>query len=141
MIKHCTCPSISSPDDMIIALCLQRIGIDAIHSSRFHQARPNDYALEVLLDSEPISFHKFWQIDPFEVYEEWLSGDRSRNKYLANARDSHCPENDNLADECCNNQKTNPLAYPNEVYCDVDGRIRKENESIKISSNSKQNNL
>lgn len=35
----CRCPSPHSPDDMIIALCLQRIGIEPIHSSRFHQVR------------------------------------------------------------------------------------------------------
>lgn len=39
LAKSCTCPSLSSPDDMIIALCLQRLGIEPIHSSRFHQVR------------------------------------------------------------------------------------------------------
>lgn len=40
IVHICRCPDISSPDDMIIALCLQRIGIEPIHSSRFHQVRP-----------------------------------------------------------------------------------------------------
>lgn len=37
LLKHCNCPAASSPDDMIIGLCLQRLNIEAIHSSRFHQ--------------------------------------------------------------------------------------------------------
>ena len=37
LVHICRCPSPTSPDDMIIALCLQRIGIEPIHSSRFHQ--------------------------------------------------------------------------------------------------------
>lgn len=39
LVKICRCPTASSPDDMIIALCLQRIGIEPIHSARFHQVR------------------------------------------------------------------------------------------------------
>lgn len=37
LASNCICPTISSPDDMIIAVCLQTLGIEAIHSSRFHQ--------------------------------------------------------------------------------------------------------
>lgn len=37
LVAYCRCPSPTSPDDMIIALCLQRLGIEPIHSSRFHQ--------------------------------------------------------------------------------------------------------
>lgn len=37
LVQICRCPSPASPDDMVIALCLQRIGIEPIHSSRFHQ--------------------------------------------------------------------------------------------------------
>lgn len=36
------------------------------------QARPNDYAIELLKQDSPISFHKFWQLDPFEVYRTWF---------------------------------------------------------------------
>lgn len=35
-----------------------------------------DYPREILLHNEPISFHKFWQIDPFDVYKNWLQKDR-----------------------------------------------------------------
>lgn len=37
LVENCQCPSSSSPDDMIIGLCLQYAGIEPIHSSRFHQ--------------------------------------------------------------------------------------------------------
>lgn len=37
LVNNCSCPSDSSPDDMIIAMCLQRLGIPSIHSSKFHQ--------------------------------------------------------------------------------------------------------
>jgi len=39
LINTCTCPTISSPDDMIIGLCLKQLGIMPIHSTRFHQVR------------------------------------------------------------------------------------------------------
>lgn len=37
ILKFCTCPSLSSPDDMILGACLNRLKINAIHSPRFHQ--------------------------------------------------------------------------------------------------------
>lgn len=71
LVKSCTCPTASSPDDMIFGICLKSLNIDAIHSSLFHQARSKDYTPEVLARNS-ISFHKFWQIDPFVVYEKWF---------------------------------------------------------------------
>lgn len=142
LVQICRCPSPASPDDMVIALCLQRIGIEPIHSSRFHQvmfcngiffssstawfhshtietmthyvlsffeflciwmtqARPIDYPEEVLLYNNPISFHKFWQIDPYYVYEYWLRRNDAaaiaeRRKYRAGFNaDSYCSKNQN----------------------------------------------
>ncbi|KAL5281193.1 B3GALTL family protein [Megaselia abdita] len=37
ILKFCSCPSLSSPDDMILGACLNRLKINAIHSPRFHQ--------------------------------------------------------------------------------------------------------
>ena len=37
------------------------------------KARPMDYAISYLASQEPISFHKFWEIDPLEVYEQWFA--------------------------------------------------------------------
>lgn len=71
ILKSCSCSSPSSPDDMIIASCLKQARIGAIHSSLFHQARSKDYSPEVL-ERNSISFHKFWQIDPVEVYDNWF---------------------------------------------------------------------
>ena len=71
LVNSCSCPSASSPDDMIISSCLKPLNIEAIHSSLFHQARNKDYSPEVL-ERNSISFHKFWQIDPIAVYERWF---------------------------------------------------------------------
>ncbi|KAK6107588.1 Fringe-like family protein [Brugia pahangi] len=68
----CGCPSIDSPDDMIIGMCARRLGIPIIHSAAFHQAQPGDYSELYLKRIRPISFHKFINIDPYEVYMERL---------------------------------------------------------------------
>lgn len=67
IVESCSCPSPSSPDDMIIASCLKQFGIEPIHSTLFHQARPKDYPPTVL-HRHSISFHKFWQSDPIAEY-------------------------------------------------------------------------
>ncbi|XP_006620379.2 beta-1,3-glucosyltransferase [Apis dorsata] len=76
MIKlgKCDCPSPTTPDDMyLFGICLAQVGIQPIHSSMFHQARPIDYATAYLASQDPISFHKFWMIDPQLVYNEWFA--------------------------------------------------------------------
>ncbi|KAJ6650035.1 Beta-1,3-glucosyltransferase, partial [Pseudolycoriella hygida] len=83
LVNRCSCPTRSAPDDMIIGVCLKQLGIEPIHSPRFHQARPIDYSKELLTDS-PISFHKFWQIDPLEVYRKWFENwNQIENKLYA----------------------------------------------------------
>lgn len=69
IVESCSCPSPSSPDDMIIASCLKQFEIEPIHSTLFHQARPKDYPPTVL-NKNSISFHKFWQIDPIVEYAQ-----------------------------------------------------------------------
>ena len=71
LITSCECPSLTSPDDMIIAACLHNLDIWPIHSPLFHQARPSDYPAQVL-DPKSISFHKHWQIDPYHIYNKWF---------------------------------------------------------------------
>lgn len=71
IVESCSCPSPSSPDDMILASCLKQFEIEPIHSTLFHQARPKDYHPAVL-NRNSISFHKFWQIDPIVEYERWF---------------------------------------------------------------------
>lgn len=69
---NCSCPTIHSPDDMILATCLSQFSIQATHSSNFHQARPIDYPAAVVADkTNTISFHKYWQ-DPYDVYRKWF---------------------------------------------------------------------
>uniref|UniRef100_A0A8D8KNY8 Beta-1,3-glucosyltransferase n=1 Tax=Culex pipiens TaxID=7175 RepID=A0A8D8KNY8_CULPI len=99
LLDHCECPSATSPDDMIIAACLYRLGVRPIHSPLFHQARPSDYAPETL-DPGAISFHKHWQIDPYQVYNRWFRRNDERwwnrpaaepllqSKHISNDNDS-----------------------------------------------------
>ncbi|XP_039308042.1 beta-1,3-glucosyltransferase isoform X2 [Solenopsis invicta] len=70
----CTCPSATTPDDMyLFGLCLLRLGVEVVHSSMFHQAQPVDYSHAYLASQEPISFHKFWSVDPEAVYNDWFA--------------------------------------------------------------------
>ncbi|KAG7208990.1 hypothetical protein KM043_015157 [Ampulex compressa] len=70
----CKCPLANSPDDMyLFGMCLSRIGVQPTHSSMFHQARPLDYATAYLASQEPVSFHKFWMLDPDAMYNEWFA--------------------------------------------------------------------
>ncbi|XP_055857771.1 beta-1,3-glucosyltransferase [Episyrphus balteatus] len=73
IVQSCTCPTISSPDDMILGSCLHGLNVEAIHSWRFHQARPMDYPKPLLKMQKPVSFHKFWQLDPIAVYQDWFA--------------------------------------------------------------------
>ncbi|XP_064620646.1 beta-1,3-glucosyltransferase-like [Lineus longissimus] len=66
------CPSNDSPDDMLLGMALQELGIPATHSPLFHQARPDDYSTGYLSHQKPVSFHKHWNCDPYKVYEEFL---------------------------------------------------------------------
>ncbi|KAH0952665.1 hypothetical protein HN011_006460 [Eciton burchellii] len=71
--KECNCPFPNTPDDMyLFGFCLSQLGIESVHSSMFHQARPADYATAYLASQEPISFHKFWMLEPTDVYNEWF---------------------------------------------------------------------
>lgn len=84
-----------------------------------------DYPREILLHSEPISFHKFWQIDPFDVYKNWLQRDR----YLGQVGSGrHTKE----ADFCDQNNQQNGLQV-----------CRKNSELVQneISFNKKRNEL
>ncbi|KAK4875404.1 hypothetical protein RN001_011826 [Aquatica leii] len=71
--KICKCPTISSPDDMFLGVCLNRLKVDITHSSLFHQARPMDYAPEYLENQPVVSFHKHWMIDPVSIYIKWFA--------------------------------------------------------------------
>ncbi|XP_073823069.1 beta-1,3-glucosyltransferase [Musca autumnalis] len=72
IVQHCSCPTPSAPDDMILGSCLHTLQMKALHSAHFHQARPNDYPTERLRQEVPVSFHKFWQMDPREIYRQWF---------------------------------------------------------------------
>ncbi|GAB6030051.1 beta 1,3-galactosyltransferase-like [Chamberlinius hualienensis] len=78
-VKHivesgsCKCPTADTPDDMYLGICLQKLKIPIIHSPYFHQARPIDYSRQLLEHQQPVTFHKFWMIDPVDIYNRWLA--------------------------------------------------------------------
>ncbi|XP_043662582.1 beta-1,3-glucosyltransferase [Drosophila teissieri] len=74
IVERCSCPSASAPDDMILGYCLQALGVPAIPAAGMHQARPQDYAEELLQQHQPLSFHKFWNTDPEHTHRSWLGG-------------------------------------------------------------------
>ncbi|KOB77073.1 putative Beta-1,3-glucosyltransferase [Operophtera brumata] len=57
--SRCVCVGLSVPDDMTLGECAtHRHNVSVTHSSLFHQARPQDYAREVLAQDRPVSFHR-----------------------------------------------------------------------------------
>ncbi|MFH4975281.1 hypothetical protein AB6A40_001990 [Gnathostoma spinigerum] len=78
LVNGCSCPSNDSPDDMIIGLCAKRLSITIITSAAFHQARPNDYSQLYLERIPAISFHKFYDVDPYAVYMTRLHVDKKK---------------------------------------------------------------
>ncbi|EYC42131.1 hypothetical protein Y032_0541g3179 [Ancylostoma ceylanicum] len=74
IVSDCECPAHDSPDDMIIGICARRSGVVIVHSAAFHQARPVDYPQPYLRRILPISFHKFDDVDPYQVYTDYLNG-------------------------------------------------------------------
>ncbi|KAH8381137.1 hypothetical protein KR200_003653 [Drosophila serrata] len=74
IVDRCSCPSPSAPDDMILGYCLQVLGVPAVPAAGMHQARPQDYARELLQLEPPVSFHKFWGTEPDHTYSLWLGG-------------------------------------------------------------------
>ncbi|KAM9733453.1 beta 3-glucosyltransferase a [Menidia menidia] len=75
----CKCYSNDAPDDMVLGMCLNALGLPVTHSSLFHQARPEDYARDLLAHQVPVSFHKHWNIDPIAVFNKWLKDDLTAN--------------------------------------------------------------
>ncbi|XP_036820999.1 beta-1,3-glucosyltransferase isoform X2 [Oncorhynchus mykiss] len=78
LASDCKCYSDDAPDDMVLGMCLNALGLPVTHSSLFHQARPEDYSRDFLAHQVPISFHKHWNIDPVAVFNRWLK-DESRS--------------------------------------------------------------
>ncbi|CAJ0588908.1 unnamed protein product [Cylicocyclus nassatus] len=72
IVSVCDCPTNDSPDDMIIGVCARKSSVAILHSAAFHQARHVDYPKAYLERIPPISFHKFDDVDPYQVYAEYL---------------------------------------------------------------------
>ncbi|XP_072380974.1 beta-1,3-glucosyltransferase [Diabrotica undecimpunctata] len=72
LVKRCSCPSLNTPDDMYLGICMARMNVAVTHSPAFHQARPQDYSPRFLETYRPVSFHKHYMIDPVNVYKQWF---------------------------------------------------------------------
>ena len=88
---RCHCPRPDHPDDMHLAgVCIANLGLTIVHSDRFHQARPDDYSPDLLKDRDPISFHKFWNNDPLNVYKKYFKqADETLKTYKYNKETRH----------------------------------------------------
>ncbi|XP_035212878.1 beta-1,3-glucosyltransferase-like isoform X1 [Stegodyphus dumicola] len=82
LIETCQCPSIDSPDDMIIGICLKKLNIPVIHSSHFHQGRPIDYSVDFLQPQKHVSFHKHWMVNPYDIYNDWLQERLNKEQHM-----------------------------------------------------------
>lgn len=69
----CGCSAPDAPDDMILGQCYRILGLHTVHSPAFHQARPVEYAPKLLAHQIPVSFHKHREIDPYDVYQDYLN--------------------------------------------------------------------
>ncbi|KAJ8722395.1 hypothetical protein PYW07_003575 [Mythimna separata] len=79
-LSTCSCGSASTaraaPDDMTLGACAHhRLNMSLTHSPLFHQARPQDYAREVLTRDRPVSFHRHSSPEPLRVYATWFQHD------------------------------------------------------------------
>ena len=60
------------------------------NSPLFHQARPEDYAPDLLGYRDPISFHKFWNTDPMKIYDKWFrQADQKLKAFKEDLNNSH----------------------------------------------------
>lgn len=93
-----------------------------------------DYPADVL--HRPISFHKFWQIDPYEVYTKWLTNfdehDRPQQPHvvLATAASATAAQ----PNQSHRNQINAQRANQNDNNVEIDGQPR---NVIKISATIK----
>ncbi|KAL0842465.1 hypothetical protein ABMA28_014561 [Loxostege sticticalis] len=75
-LSRCACAALTAPDDMTLGACAgHRLNITLTHSPLFHQARPQDYAREVLARDRPVSFHRHSSPEPLRVYATWFQHD------------------------------------------------------------------
>ncbi|CAF0999644.1 unnamed protein product [Didymodactylos carnosus] len=72
LIENCLCPQPDTPDDMFIGICLKRLKIRILHVNEFHQAQTTAYSNDWLKHQQPISFHKFENIDVEQTYKMYL---------------------------------------------------------------------
>ena len=81
--RYCSCPKPDEHDDMYLAgICIKTAGKSVLHSDRFHQNSPSDYSLDLLRNRDPISFHKFYNIDEEYGTLNWNNPRKTYNNYF-----------------------------------------------------------
>ena len=81
--RYCSCPKPDEHDDMYLAgVCIKNARMPVLHSDRFHQNSPSDYSPELLRNRDPISFHKFYNIDEEYGTLNWNNPKKTYNKYF-----------------------------------------------------------
>ena len=70
--EMCLCTH-HDPDDMMLGLCLTRLGINILNSPLMHQASPISYPWDLIKHQIPITFHSFSDVlDGKTAYEHYL---------------------------------------------------------------------
>ncbi|KAK7499096.1 hypothetical protein BaRGS_00009643 [Batillaria attramentaria] len=87
LAKEFRCPSNDSPDDMLLGMFFASRGIPVTHSPYFHQARPEDYSEDFLQNHIPVSFHKHWNTNPYDVYDRLKNAQQPRVPVYADAHE------------------------------------------------------
>ncbi|XP_011189333.2 beta-1,3-glucosyltransferase [Zeugodacus cucurbitae] len=85
LIGHCHCNHPQDADDMLLGMCFTNLDVPIIHSQQFHQLRPQDYPVELLALDPPISFHKFYDLDPISAYKLYF--DNADQQLLLNTKE------------------------------------------------------
>lgn len=96
-----------------------------------------DYPPEYLIGMEAISFHKFWQIDPFYIYEKWLGGTVKTDPTIDDAMNDIVYESTHYDGHCSNEQQQIERQFcerhhsPNTAHCeDVNKKIEEKHVDL-----------
>ena len=82
---RCRCPRPEEHEDMYwTGVCPLSLGKNDVllHNDRFHQNSPSDYPPELLEHRDPISFHKFWNVDFEYGTMNWNNPIKTYNTYF-----------------------------------------------------------
>jgi hypothetical protein len=59
-------------EDFTLGRAFLELNMTLVRSNRLHQFRAVDYPEDLLRFEDPVSFHKFEFIDPYDTYDTWF---------------------------------------------------------------------